>query len=463
MDLRGGRTFRRFSWEITPRGILRGIIHLPGLRGNPERTYVALPVGGEFAGHFHLYTASVIADWQANNDLRLRRLSSQLIRLELSSKIEARRLDATRVEIRVGRLAGTARTKASNLVNVADVGVGVSQILPLLVALLTASKGQIVYVEQPEVHLHPGAEVALAEVLLDAARRGVIIVAETHSLRLIKSIQTQVARAVDLAPLVKLHWFSRGADGATRVDSADMDERGAFGDWPEESGRRGAGDRGELPPGCDVQGRGVKRARWPSVLVIDASVARAAGGDDSSADIAVACTSALREVMDAGLSAAMSEPLFEEWGRHSSVFARKWLVQMFSRKRVHRPAIVPEEAALRRVLPTLSDAGIRRAIEKDLRNRSRLGLRAATCTRAAALPETPPPAPPRSGEGRGSGWRAHRWSRGLGGPRGGRARAMAATTVSGTPRTSSLVKRRTRMPSDSRRACRTASWSRCSS
>ena len=35
-------------------------------------------------------------------------------------------------------------------------------------------------------------------------------------------------------------------------------------------------------------------------------------------------------------------------------------------------------------------------------NRSRLGLRAVVCT-MAALPETPPPAPPRSGEGRGSG------------------------------------------------------------
>ena len=34
--------------------------------------------------------------------------------------------------------------------------------------------------------------------------------------------------------LVKLHWFQRGASGATSVNSADLDETGAFGDWPED-------------------------------------------------------------------------------------------------------------------------------------------------------------------------------------------------------------------------------------
>jgi hypothetical protein len=43
-----------------------------------------------------------------------------------------------------------------------------------------------------------------------------------------------VATDAALAPLVKLHWFSRGTDGATRIDSADLDGHGAFGDWPED-------------------------------------------------------------------------------------------------------------------------------------------------------------------------------------------------------------------------------------
>ena len=57
------------------------------------------------------------------------------------------------------------------MVNIADVGFGVSQVLPVLVALIVAEPGQLVYLEQPELHLHPRAQVALARVLADAAKQ----------------------------------------------------------------------------------------------------------------------------------------------------------------------------------------------------------------------------------------------------------------------------------------------------
>ncbi len=34
--------------------------------------------------------------------------------------------------------------------------------------------------------------------------------------------------------LVKLHWFTQQGDGSTRITSADLDDTGAFGDWPED-------------------------------------------------------------------------------------------------------------------------------------------------------------------------------------------------------------------------------------
>ena len=60
------------------------------------------------------------------------------------------------------------------MVNITDVGFGVSQVLPVLVALIVDAKpgSQLVYLEQPELHLHPRAQVALAQVLADAAKRG---------------------------------------------------------------------------------------------------------------------------------------------------------------------------------------------------------------------------------------------------------------------------------------------------
>lgn len=210
------------------------LIHVPGLRGNPERDYKTTAVGDSFPGTFEVYVASVIKHWQSSKDDRLLQLGANLESLGLTWKVDARQRDETRVELRVGRLPHSARGGAQDLVSIADVGFGVSQTLPVLVALLTASPGQLVYIEQPEIHLHPRAQRAFAKILAEAARRGVIVIVETHSALLLQGVQTLVAKD-ELAPeLVKLHWFQRDSTGSTSVTSADLDDTGAFGDWPED-------------------------------------------------------------------------------------------------------------------------------------------------------------------------------------------------------------------------------------
>ena len=104
----------------------------------------------------------------------------------------------------------------------------------MLVALLAAEPGQLVYVEQPEIHLHPRAQTAMAKILANAAKRGVRVVVETHSDLLILGIQTEVAKGNLPPELVKLHWFQRLKDGTTRITSADLDEAGTSGGWPED-------------------------------------------------------------------------------------------------------------------------------------------------------------------------------------------------------------------------------------
>ena len=70
--------------------------------------------------------------------------------------------------------------------------------------------------------------------LADAAKRGVRVVVETHSSLLLLGIQTLVAEGGLSPELVKLHWFTRREDGVTEVNSADLDEAGAYGEWPED-------------------------------------------------------------------------------------------------------------------------------------------------------------------------------------------------------------------------------------
>lgn len=214
--------------------IIAKLIHVPGLRGNPERDYRTTAVGDSFPGTFEVYVASVIKHWQSSKDARLSQLGSDLESLGLTWKVEAKQRDETQVELKVGRLPHSSRGGAHDLVSIADVGFGVSQTLPVLVALLTAEPGQLVYIEQPEIHLHPSAQRALAKILAEAAKRGVIVIVETHSALLLQGVQILVAKN-DLAPdLVKLHWFQRDNSGATSVASADLDDTGAFGDWPED-------------------------------------------------------------------------------------------------------------------------------------------------------------------------------------------------------------------------------------
>jgi len=213
---------------------LRGIIHVPGLRGNPTRTYKTTAFGSMFPGTFENYVASIIHHWQASRDKRLFDLEEVLALLGLTWKLEAKQVDNIQVELRIGRRLRHIADKTENMVNIADVGFGVSQVLPVLVALLVASPKQLVYLEQPEIHLHPRAQAALAQVLIDAANRGVYVVAETHSSLLLTAIQTRVARGEMAPDQVMLHWFQRGEDGVTQVTSAELDETGAFGEWPED-------------------------------------------------------------------------------------------------------------------------------------------------------------------------------------------------------------------------------------
>lgn len=213
---------------------IRKLIHVPGLRGNPERTYKTTAIGSEFPGTFENYVASVVNYWQKTKDKRLKDLGSSLETLGLTSKVEAKQIDDIQVELRVSRLCSNSKSGAKDMVSIADVGFGVSQTLPVLVALLMAQPGQLVYLEEPEIHLHPRAQTGLAQVLADAANRGVRVVVETHSSLLLLAVQSLVAEGKISSDNVKLHWFTRRDDGITEISAAELDETGAFGDWPED-------------------------------------------------------------------------------------------------------------------------------------------------------------------------------------------------------------------------------------
>jgi len=221
--------------------LLRGLIHVPGLRGNPERSYQRTAVGNVYRGTFETYVASIVHDWtnpknaasEKAGEEKMADLTLDLQRLELTWKVQAKRVDDASIELTVGRLPHAQQGGAHDLVSVADVGFGVSQTLPVLVALHAASRGQIVYIEQPEIHLHPRAQVALAHTFAAAAMRGVNLIVETHSALLVRSLQTLVADQSIPASFLSMNWFGRDSDtGISTVTKVEIDRNGRLGDWP---------------------------------------------------------------------------------------------------------------------------------------------------------------------------------------------------------------------------------------
>lgn len=215
----------------------RGVTHVRGLRGNPQPEYPRTAVGPRFRGEFTPYTASVLLDWAEKADPRLAEIRDDLETMGLTWKVVPKRLDANRIELRVGRMPRPQRGGAGDLVGIAQVGFGVSQALPVLVALRAARKGTLVFVEQPEIHLHPRAQAALIHPIRDAAARGVIVVIETHSVHLLRALQGEIVAGSPRLPVgdIGLHWFQRDAEtGNAVVRLADLDESGAWSDWPED-------------------------------------------------------------------------------------------------------------------------------------------------------------------------------------------------------------------------------------
>jgi len=70
-----------------------------------------------------------------------------------------------------------------------QVGFGLTYCLPIIIAALTAQKGDMVIVENPEAHLHPSAQVKIGRLLALAASLGIQVIIESHSDHILNSVR----------------------------------------------------------------------------------------------------------------------------------------------------------------------------------------------------------------------------------------------------------------------------------
>ena len=119
-------------------------------------------------------------------------------------------------------------------VTIADVGFGVSQILPVLTTGLLADSDSILIFEQPEIHLHPRAQARLAELLVCFARTGKRVLIETHSDHLINRLRRIIAEDMtdELSDKVSIAFVQHGEEGAS-VEALRVNEEGLVENWPD--------------------------------------------------------------------------------------------------------------------------------------------------------------------------------------------------------------------------------------
>jgi len=124
--------------------------------------------------------------------------------------------------------------------NFADMGFGIGQAFPVLVEGLRTPRGGILLVQEPEIHLHPDAQLAMADFLVDLVESGRQVVVETHSENILLRVRSRLLKArrrsrskLRLSPeAVQVLYVDKATTGESTITPLQIDALGQVVGWP---------------------------------------------------------------------------------------------------------------------------------------------------------------------------------------------------------------------------------------
>jgi predicted ATPase len=128
---------------------------------------------------------------------------------------------------------GTAGIRASNRYRPTNVGFGLTYVLPVVVACITAGPGSLVILENPEAHLHPRGQAVMGQLVAHAAAAGAQLLVETHSDHILNGVRIAVKDKMVSPNSVKFHFFQRSTSGKIDISTPIVGPDGMLSEWPE--------------------------------------------------------------------------------------------------------------------------------------------------------------------------------------------------------------------------------------
>lgn len=118
-----------------------------------------------------------------------------------------------------------------------NVGFGISYVLPIILALLTAEPGKIIVIENPESHIHPRGQAELGKLISLAAQVGAQLFVETHSDHILNGIRVSVKEEIIERANVNIMFFDKVTtekEQFSRVKQIKIDKNGELNEYPND-------------------------------------------------------------------------------------------------------------------------------------------------------------------------------------------------------------------------------------